>query len=71
MPNHVHALLLPVKGKLVTEAMSIDSRSIADALVDFPEGNFHCASLAGQSLRAALKDCLEISREPWKKLYRK
>jgi len=59
------------KGRLVTEAMSIDARKIADALIDLPEGNFHCAGLAAQALRAALRDCLEISREPWKKLYRK
>ena len=59
------------KGRLMADAISIDARLIADALVDFPEGNFHCAGLAGQALRAALIDCLEISREPWKKLYRK
>jgi len=59
------------KGKSVTEALSIDAREIADALVDLPEGNLHCAGLATQTLRAALINCLEISREPWKKLYRK
>jgi nitrogen fixation NifU-like protein len=56
------------KGRSVAEAMSIGARQIADALVDLPEGNFHCADLAAQALRAALKNCLEISREPWKKL---
>jgi len=59
------------KGKSVTEALSIDADEIADALADLPEGNFHCAELTAQTLRAALKDCLVISREPWKKLYRK
>jgi nitrogen fixation NifU-like protein len=59
------------KGKSVMEAISIDAREIADALDDLPEGNFHCATLAAQALRAALKNCLEISREPWKKFYRK
>jgi len=59
------------KGRLVTEALSIDACAIADALNDLPEGNFHCAGLAEQALRAALINCLEISREPWKKLYRK
>jgi nitrogen fixation NifU-like protein len=59
------------KGRSVTDAMSIDAREIADALVDLPEGNFHCAALAVQALRLALKDCLEMRREPWKKLYRK
>ncbi|MCL2877561.1 MAG: iron-sulfur cluster assembly scaffold protein [Acidobacteria bacterium] len=59
------------KGRSATEAMSIDAREIADALIDLPEGNFHCAGLAARTLRAALKDSLEISREPWKKLYRR
>ena len=59
------------RGRSVAEAMSIDAREIADALIDLPEGNFHCADLAAQTLRAALKDCLAISREPWKKFYRK
>jgi len=58
-------------GRSVIEAMSIDAREIADALTDLPEGNFHCAALTAQTLHAALKNCLEIRREPWKKLYRK
>ena len=60
-----------VKGKLVMEAMKVDTSAIADALIDLPQGNLHCAELAAQALRAALKDCLEVSREPWKKFYRK
>ena len=59
------------KGKPVTEALSIGANEIADALTDLPEGNFHCAVLTAQALRAALKNCIEISREPWKKFYRK
>jgi nitrogen fixation NifU-like protein len=58
------------KDRPATDALSIGANEIADALVDFPEGNFHCAVLAAQTLREALKDCLETSREPWKKLYR-
>ena len=58
------------KDRLVTDALSIGAREIADALDDLPEGNFHCAALAAQTLHAALKDCLETGREPWKKLYR-
>ena len=60
-----------IKGKLVMEAMKVDASAIADALVDLPQGNFHCAELAAQALRTALKNCLEVSREPWKKFYRK
>ncbi len=60
-----------VKGKLVTQALATTARDIADALVDLPEGNFHCAELAAQTLRAALKDSLSMQQQPWKKLYRK
>jgi len=59
------------KGKSVTEALAITAQTIADALVDLPPGNYHCAEMAANSLRAALKDFLSVQREPWKKLYRK
>jgi len=60
-----------VKGKTVSQAMTLTASGIADALVDLPEGNLHCAQLAAQTVRAALKDCLSIQQQPWKKLYRK
>jgi nitrogen fixation protein NifU and related proteins len=60
-----------IKGKTVMEALAITAQDIADALVDLPQGNFHCAELAAQALRTALKDHLSIRQEPWKKLYRK
>jgi nitrogen fixation NifU-like protein len=59
------------RDKSVAQAMSITAQDIADALVDLPQGNFHCAELAVNALRAALRDCLAIQQEPWKKLYRK
>jgi nitrogen fixation protein NifU and related proteins len=60
-----------VKGKPVTQALAITAKDIADALVDLPEGNLHCAELAASALRIALKDLLSIQQQPWKKLYRK
>jgi nitrogen fixation NifU-like protein len=60
-----------VKGKSAVQALSITARHIADALVDLPEGNFHCAELAALTLRAALQDCLRLQKEPWKKAYGK
>jgi len=60
-----------VKGKSITEALSITAEDIARSLVDLPEGNFHCAEFAAQTLRAALKDCLSTQQQPWKKLYRR
>ena len=60
-----------VKGKAVTEALALAAEDIARALVDLPEGNFHCAELAAGTLRIALKDCLSTQQQPWKKLYGK
>jgi nitrogen fixation protein NifU and related proteins len=60
-----------VKGKTVPEALAVSARHIANALVNLPEGNFHCSELAAQAVRLALKDYLAIRQEPWKKLYRK
>jgi nitrogen fixation NifU-like protein len=60
-----------VRGKTVTQALALTARDIADALVDLPEGNFHCAELAAHALRIALKDTLSTQQQPWKKLYRK
>jgi nitrogen fixation NifU-like protein len=60
-----------VKGKSVAQALEITAGDIADALINLPEGNFHCAELAANTLKAALNDHLSIQQQPWKRLYRK
>jgi nitrogen fixation NifU-like protein len=60
-----------IKGKSTKEAMAITAREIADALVDLPEGNLHCAELAASAIQAALKDHISLQHQPWKRLYRK
>jgi len=60
-----------VIGKLATQALAVTARDIAEALVDLPEGNLHCAELAAGALRMALKDLLSVQQQPWKKLYRR
>ena len=60
-----------IKGVPVTRALALTAQDIADALVDLPEGNFHCAELAAHAVRAALKDYLSTQQQPWKRLYRK
>jgi nitrogen fixation protein NifU and related proteins len=60
-----------VKGKTIKDALALTSKDIAGALIDLPEGNFHCAELAAAALKAALADCLSTQHHPWKKLYRK
>jgi nitrogen fixation NifU-like protein len=58
------------KGKTVNQVLTISPRNLADALDNLPEGNFHCAELAVNTLKAAVRDFLAIQREPWKKAYR-
>jgi nitrogen fixation NifU-like protein len=58
-------------GKSVTQALAITAENVAAALVDLPPGNLHCAELAANTLRAALKDLLSVQQQPWKRLYRK
>lgn len=57
--------------KTVAEAMKITARDIAKALESLPEGNFHCAELAADTLKTALQDSLVVQQQPWKKYYRK
>ena len=57
--------------KTIVQAMKLSAMEIAEALEDLPEGNLHCAELAVETLRSALKDLLVMQQQPWKKLYRK
>lgn len=59
------------EGKTIKEAMKVRAQDIARALEKLPEGNFHCAELAAETLRAALGDSLIVQKQPWKKLYRR
>ena len=60
-----------VKGKSVSQAMKISQQDVLDALNGLPEGNKHCALLAANTLKEALKDYLAFRKEPWKRAYRK
>jgi nitrogen fixation NifU-like protein len=59
------------KGKTIADALAIRAPNIAEALENLPEGNLHCAELAVDTLKTALKDALTTKRDPWKKVYRK
>jgi nitrogen fixation NifU-like protein len=59
-----------VQGKSVAEALAITADDIAEALGNLPQGNFHCAELAADTLRNALRDYLSVQRQPWKRFYR-
>jgi nitrogen fixation protein NifU and related proteins len=59
------------RGKTITEALKIDEPDIINAFGGLPEGNFHCATLAVNTLKKAIGDYLSLRKEPWKKAYRK
>jgi nitrogen fixation NifU-like protein len=58
------------KGKGVSEALKITQQDVLDALGGLPEESVHCALLAANTLREAIKDYLASNNEPWKRAYR-
>ena len=58
------------KGKSIAKALGFSQQDILEALGGLPEDSEHCALLASNTLRAAIKDYLTIKDNPWKKLYR-
>jgi len=60
-----------VKGKSVPSALKITSQDVLNALGGLPEESVHCAVLATNTLRDAIKNYLTFKNEPWKKAYRK
>ena len=60
-----------VRGMAIPEALRVRQRDVLDALGGLPEESVHCALLAADTLRGAIKDYLVIQKEPWKKTYRK
>lgn len=58
-------------GRSTGDAQRITQRDVLDALGGLPEESRHCALLAADTLRAALKDYILTRREPWKRTYRR
>lgn len=59
------------KGKSITEAQKINRRNVLDALGGLPDESEHCALLAANTLREAVRDYITMKREPWKRASRK
>jgi nitrogen fixation NifU-like protein len=57
-------------GASIKEAIQISQQDVLDALGGMPEESEHCALLAADTLKAAVRDYLVIQKEPWKKAYR-
>jgi len=59
-----------VKGRSITEARKINQQDVLTALGGLPEESQHCALLAANALKAAIRDYLAMEKEPWKRAYR-
>ena len=59
------------RGQSIAEAQRISQKDILDALGGLPDEDLHCALLASNTLREAIRDYLIIRSEPWKKPYRR
>ena len=57
-------------GKEIKEALKISQEVILDALGGLPEDSRHCALLASNTLKEAIKDYLAYKKDPWKRGYR-
>ena len=59
------------KGKEITEALKISQQDVLTALGGLPEESQHCALLAANTLKEAIRNYHSMKKEAWKKAYRK
>ncbi len=59
------------KGRTVLNAQKITQQDVLNALGGLPEESQHCALLAANTLKEAVKDYLIIKKEPWKRAYKR
>jgi len=59
------------KGKSISELQKTTQQDVLNALGGLPRESEHCALLAANTLKEAIRDYLKIKKEPWKKAYRK
>ena len=59
------------KGKSVGEVRKISQQDFLNALGGLPEESEHCALLAANTLKEAIKDYLAFKNEPWKRAYKR
>lgn len=58
------------KGRSISEARKITQQDVLDGLGGLPEESRHCALLAANTLKEAIKDYLASKNESWKRAYR-
>jgi len=60
-----------VKNLSIVQALRIKQKEVLNSLGGLPEDNVHCALLAANTLREAIRDYQILKKEPWRKAYRK
>lgn len=58
-------------GMTVPDALRINPAQIIEGLDGLPEENKDCALMAAKTIRSAIKDYLDLKKDPWKKGYPK
>jgi nitrogen fixation NifU-like protein len=59
------------RGRTISQALKLSQQDVLDALGALPEESLHCALLAANTLKEAVKDYLALKKEPWKRTYRR
>ena len=59
------------RGKSVSQAQKISQQDVLDALGGLPEESRHCALLAANTLKEAIRDYLTMKKEPWRRAYKR
>ncbi len=59
------------RGKSTGQALAIGQQDVLNALDGLPEESQHCALLAANTLKEAIKDYVALKKEPWKRAYKK
>ena len=60
-----------VRDKSVSQALRIGQEGVLNALSGLPEESQHCALLAANTLKEAVKDYFALKKEPWKRNYKR
>lgn len=58
-----------VKGKSISKGFQLTQDDILNELGGLPEESVHCALLAANTLREAIRDYIALKNEPWKRAY--
>ncbi len=59
-----------IKNKTLGEAMTVNAKTLIEALGGLPEDHVHCAGLASLTLKKAVLQYMTVEKEPWKKVYK-